>query len=157
MKRRILFHIHPLQTFNYKLRDSQQIDGLLLDRHEKCVAGKLELQQLPPKPLIQPGKHQILHRLETYILLMLQKSGEPVDMVNIPLFTGFYTSQVVQDSWTINRISVCFLVSWTHHIDGGQEWCHEDLCPHDLRVAKVAHWKESCIIYQVILVGAVFF
>ena len=29
--------------------------------------------------------------------LMVQKSGQPVDMVNVPLFTGFYTSQVVQD------------------------------------------------------------
>ena len=28
---------------------------------------------------------------------MVQKSGQPVDMVNIPLFTGFCTSQVVQD------------------------------------------------------------
>ena len=39
------------------------------------------------------------------ILLMVQKSGvhSPVDMVNIPLFTWFYTSQVVVwDFWTIN-------------------------------------------------------
>ena len=31
------------------------------------------------------------------ILLMVQKFGYLVDMVHIPLFTGFYTSQVVQD------------------------------------------------------------
>ena len=31
------------------------------------------------------------------ILLMVQKSDSPVHMVNIPLFIGFYTSQVVQD------------------------------------------------------------
>ena len=28
-------------------------------------------------------------------VLLMEKSGEPVDMVNIPLFTGFHTSQVV--------------------------------------------------------------
>ena len=28
---------------------------------------------------------------------MVQKSGEPVDIVDILFFTGFYTSQVVQD------------------------------------------------------------
>ena len=34
----------------------------------------------------------------SHILLMVQKSAEkPVDMVNISSFTGFYTSQVVQD------------------------------------------------------------
>ena len=33
----------------------------------------------------------------SFILLMVQKSCKRLDMVNIPLFTGFYTSQVVQD------------------------------------------------------------
>ncbi len=30
------------------------------------------------------------------------RNPAPVDMVNIPLFTGFHTCQVVQDFWTIN-------------------------------------------------------
>ena len=45
--------------------------------HLFCISGKLE------KP--------------SNTLLMVQKSGPPVDVVDIPVFIGFYTSQVVQD------------------------------------------------------------
>ena len=41
-----------------------------------------------------------------------KKSGWPVDMINIPLFTGFPTCQVVQDFWTINSRSWSF---WNMH------------------------------------------
>ena len=44
------------------------------------------------------------------ILLMVQKSGEPLDMVNIALFAVFYKSQLFQDFWTINSIWICLIV-----------------------------------------------
>ena len=50
-----------------------------------------------------------LKRNQWYVLLMVVKSGWPVDMVNIPLFTEFYTSQVVvSDFWAINSSSSFF-------------------------------------------------
>ena len=50
--------------------------------------------------------------LQALILLIVQKSGKPVDMANLILFTGFYTSQVVSRISSINNMNqtVCLEV-----------------------------------------------
>ena len=48
------------------------------------------------------------------------RNPAPVDMVNIPLFTGFYTSQVVQDFFHQQYVGFmfCFLQTKTSVIGG---------------------------------------
>ena len=52
--------------------------------------------------------------LNDIILLHGKKSCTSWGWWLIPLFTRFYTSQVVQDFWTINSIS-CSQYTWIHH------------------------------------------
>ena len=79
------------------------------DRSASCYSLRCKLRllaTLDPKALkVTKKRHEKcrayigLPASSRFILLMVQKSGinSPVDMVNIPLCTGFYTSQVVQD------------------------------------------------------------
>ena len=78
-----------------------------------CRGWTCYLPYLPPLRLEQIWWLQSLEGPGTKVYIASycwwKKSGYPVDMVNIPLFTRFYASQVVVwEFWTINSIFRCF-------------------------------------------------
>ena len=72
--------------------------------------GEKPSQQYPCQDVKQNLLFHLTYcRLEFQQIWLMGKNPAPVDMVNIPLFSGFYTSQVVQDFCSINSMNGSWL------------------------------------------------
>ena len=66
----------------------------------------VEITSLQPKKIHSHTKNRVFsmffHWRSYQRDTVDERNPAPAEMVNIPLFSGFYTSEVVQDFWTIN-------------------------------------------------------